>query len=160
MIENTEKFLIEIQQVTKKSLPITDKFLIRCAKTALLELCNKAELTVRLINKSDMQNLNFVYRHQNKPTNVLAFPSSLPACVELPYPFLGDVILCPEVIFEESITQHTPLEAHWAHILIHGILHLLGFDHIQLSDEKIMQTKEIQILKQLGFTNPYLDSQP
>jgi len=160
MTENTDKFLIEIQHATKTSLPITDEYLIQCAHTTLQDLCDKAELTVRLINKSDMQNLNFIYRQKNKPTNVLAFPSSLPACVELAYPFLGDVILCPEIIFQESIMQNKPLEAHWAHILIHGILHLLGYDHIQPSDEKIMQTKEIQILQQLGVSNPYLDPLP
>lgn len=158
MTEHTDKFLIEIQHATITPIPIDDKYLIQWSEATLLPHCDKAELTLRLVDKAEIHALNLRYRQQDKPTNVLAFPSESPSYVELSYRFLGDVIICPEVIAEESIAQHKTLDAHWAHILIHGILHLLGYDHIKPSDEEIMQNKEILILQAFGFTNPYLES--
>ena len=96
-----------------------------------------------------------MYRKQNKATNVLAFPATYPENVELEYPLLGDVIICPAVLKQESKTLKQPLIAHWAHIVIHGILHLLGYDHIDEEDATVMQAIEIQLLADLGFDNPY-----
>jgi probable rRNA maturation factor len=95
--------------------------------------------------------MNHQYRQQNKPTNVLAFPSEIPPQVTLDYPFLGDVIICPAVLHRESMALGKPCEAHWAHIVIHGILHLLGYDHLDDQDACIMQALENKLLVQLGY---------
>jgi probable rRNA maturation factor len=88
---------------------------------------------------------------------VLSFPSSIPEELRqaLGSHFIGDIILCPSVLAQESVEQAKLLEHHWAHIVIHGVLHLLGYDHIDEADEKKMQALEIQILHQLGIDNPY-----
>src|SRR5215218_2004915 len=101
--------------------------------------------------------LNHQYRQQDKTTNVLAFPSTLPDTIELPIPFLGDIIICNSVMRTESKALHKTLKAHWSLILIHGILHLLGYDHIKNTDAHIMQAIEIQLLAQLGYSNPYVE---
>ena len=106
-----------------------------------------------------MTHLNSTYRKQNKVTNVLAFPSNLPKDIQLDVPLLGDVIICPSVLQAESESLNKPLQAHWAHIVIHGVLHLLGFDHVRDEDAPIMQAQEINILEELGFCNPYKEEQ-
>ena len=115
----------------------------------------RAELTVRLTTIEEITTLNTTYRHQPKPTNVLAFPSQLPDTITLKYPLLGDLVICPAILKKEHIEQKRPLIAHWAHIVIHGALHLLGFDHIDDKDTVLMQTEEIKLLAELGFENPY-----
>ena len=91
----------------------------------------------------------------NKATNVLAFPATYPDDVELEYPLLGDIIVCPAVLKQESLDLNKPLEAHWALIVMHGTLHLLGYDHIKDEDAEIMQSIETKLLTQLGFPSPY-----
>jgi probable rRNA maturation factor len=107
------------------------------------------------VDKNDITQLNHLYRKQNKATNVLAFPANLPDEIALDYPLLGDVIICPEILLEESLSLQKPLIAHWALIVIHGVLHLLGYDHIEEEDARVMQALEITLLAQLGFDNPY-----
>ena len=148
----------DIQYSCEDKLPITDEIMIKWAQLALTTQCDTAELTLRLVNPTEITQLNHQYRQQNKPTNVLAFPAHIPAGVELEYPLLGDVIICPSVLQQESIELHKPLIAHWAHIVIHGILHLLGYDHINERDATIMQALEIKLLAQLKFENPYTDN--
>jgi len=114
-----------------------------------------SELTIRCVDPEEIQYLNKTYRHQDKPTNVLAFPSELPPEIYSDCPLLGDVIICPTVLAEESLAGDIALKNHWAHILIHGILHLLGYDHIKPEDAILMENHEINILGQLGFDNPY-----
>ncbi len=104
-----------------------------------------------------MTSLNYTYRKQNKPTNVLAFPQQLPDVVEMDYPLLGDVIICPAVLATEASPSR--LTAHWAHIVIHGVLHLLGYDHIQPQEALVMKEQEIALLAKLGYDNPYLEDQ-
>lgn len=105
-------------------------------------------------NKS-MQALNNTYRKKNKPTNVLAFPYSPPP-VELDGPaHLGDLAICPAVLQDEAILQNKKILDHWAHIIIHGILHLIGYDHIEENDANIMEEKEKVLLKKLDINNPY-----
>lgn len=146
---------VDLQNACDDPIPVSDEKLISWAELPLSDHLQTAELTVRLVDDKEMTQLNHAYRQQNKATNVLAFPSAIPAGVELEYPLLGDVIICPSVLRAESIEQDKPLAEHWAHIIIHGVLHLLGYDHIQESDAEVMQATEIKLLAKLGFSNPY-----
>ena len=113
----------------------------------------KAELTVRLVDERESQQLNHEYRQKNKPTNVLSFPAELPDFVDLP--LLGDLIICAPVVAKEAKEQHKVLSAHWAHMVIHGTLHLLGYDHIDENDATQMEAIETTILASMGIACPY-----
>lgn len=148
---------IDIQHACHGNAPIEDAMLRLWAETTLQSLRSAGELTIRLVDTEEMIYLNHTYRQQNKPTNVLAFPQQVPSIVALDCPLLGDVIICPEVLAAESLTAKQALSAHWAHIVIHGVLHLLGFDHIQPQDARIMEEHEIKLLAKFGYDNPYLE---
>ena len=96
---------------------------------------------------------NARYRHKPGPTNVLSFPFE--ADIPLEVPLLGDLVICAAVVEREAREQDKPIEAHWAHMLVHGTLHLLGYDHVTDAQAHEMETTEIQLLQQLGFSNPY-----
>jgi len=127
--------------------------------TALAEVSSEPnqafELTIRLVNSDESQQLNAQYRGKDKPTNVLSFPFEVPEGVELN--LLGDLIICIEVMQQEADEQNKALFDHWAHLVIHGCLHLVGFDHISDSDAIEMESLEIAILAKLGINNPYLE---
>jgi probable rRNA maturation factor len=147
---------LDIQHACTATPPISDDTLtswITCTLRARHQ--EKVELTLRLVNPDEMTTLNHTYRKQNKNTNVLAFPSNLPENVLVEYPLLGDIVICPHVLENESLSLNIPLKAHWAHIVIHGVLHLLGYDHIESADALIMEAIEIELLDKLGFDNPY-----
>ncbi|CEG56809.1 rRNA maturation RNase YbeY [Legionella fallonii] len=146
---------IDLQNATDTPLPLADGELISLAELALRDHQDDAELTIRLVNSDEMIFLNHTYRKQNKPTNVLAFPSSVPEHVELEYPLLGDIIICPEVLLAESQQLNKSLKEHWSLIVIHGVLHLLGYDHIKEDEASVMQSLEIKLLNELGYSNPY-----
>ncbi|CDZ79190.1 Endoribonuclease YbeY [Legionella massiliensis] len=146
---------IDLQHATDEVIPISDELLIQWAELPLIEHMESAELTLRIVNTEEITELNHSYREQNKATNVLAFPIIVPDNIELEFPLLGDVIICPAVLAKESIEQDRPLEEHWAHIVIHGVLHLLGYDHIKDNEAEEMQAQEIKLLAKLGFSNPY-----
>ena len=112
------------------------------------------EVTVRLVENSEMCELNREYRGKDSPTNVLSFPCDwdLPDEPRL----LGDIVIAVQVVNEEAKTQKKKMEAHWAHIVIHGLLHLLGYDHIDENDAEIMETLEKRILAELGYLDLYL----
>ncbi len=114
-----------------------------------------AELTVRIVEVDEIQQLNRTYRHQDKTTNVLSFPFEAPPGVELP--LLGDVVICAVVVAQEAKEQGKPLMAHWAHMVVHGVLHLLGYDHIEDDEADEMEGLEIEILARLGINNPYIE---
>ncbi|KTD49452.1 metal-dependent hydrolase [Legionella rubrilucens] len=150
-------YVIDLQVACEDPLPVTEASLIAFAESALKAHRNKAELTLRLVSPEEMIDLNSTYRKQHKTTNVLAFPANLPAAIAMDYPLLGDVIVCPAVLLAESQAFNKALDFHWAHIVIHGVLHLLGFDHMEEDEARLMQAQEIRLLAELGFTNPYLD---
>lgn len=146
---------IDLQVACDKPLPVSEAQINHWVENTLKEHMPTAELTLRFVENNEMVELNSTYRKQNKTTNVLAFPSSIPDGIELDFPLLGDVIICPAVLAAESIEQNRALEAHWAHIVIHGVLHLLGYDHIEDKDAEVMQKKEIELLAQFDYANPY-----
>ncbi|KTD63993.1 rRNA maturation RNase YbeY [Legionella spiritensis] len=152
-------YLIDLQNVSDKDLPFPEKLLISWAELPLCHQLAKAELTLRFVSIEEMTSLNGTYRKQDKPTNVLAFPASIPAEIQLDYPLLGDVVICPDVLSIESEQQQKALDSHWAHIIIHGVLHLLGFDHIKDSDAAVMKETEVKLLAKLGFANPYQEEE-
>ena len=113
----------------------------------------EAQLTIRITDEAEIQALNRTYRHKDKPTNVLSFPFEAPPGVELP--LLGDIIVCAGVVASEANEQGKPQTAHWAHMVIHGTLHLLGYDHIIDAEAEAMEGLEIALLAGLGYANPY-----
>lgn len=116
------------------------------------------DIAIRLVETAEIQQLNRDYRQQDKPTNVLSFPFDMPAGVAGLAPILGDLAICAAVVAREAAEQHKPLPAHWAHMVVHGTLHLLGYDHIDDAEAETMEALEIAILAQLGFDNPYHDN--
>ncbi|HDY97548.1 MAG TPA: rRNA maturation RNase YbeY [Pseudomonas sabulinigri] len=113
------------------------------------------ELTIRLVDIDEGQSLNHTYRGKDYATNVLSFPADLPP--ELDLPLLGDLVVCAPVVAREATEQHKQLNAHWAHMVIHGCLHLLGYDHIDDAEADEMEALERELLAQLGIADPYLD---
>ena len=109
--------------------------------------------SMQLLSKDEMQALNRDYSGKDKSTNVLSFPMQLPEQVEIN--LLGDLALCAEVINTEAEQQDKSRDAHWAHMVIHGMLHLQGYDHIKKEEAVVMESLEVQILDKLGFNNPY-----
>ncbi|HLB41501.1 MAG TPA: rRNA maturation RNase YbeY [Gammaproteobacteria bacterium] len=148
-------FHITIQYTTNKTLAPKASLLRQWAKMALSKKVISAEMTIRIVGAHEIALLNAIYRHKKIPTNVLSFPLNIPNVIPMVTPLLGDVIICADVVNQEAREQHKSQYAHWAHMVIHGILHLLGFDHEKKKDAKIMESLEIEILQSLGFTNPY-----
>ncbi len=148
-------YRILIQTESKHAFAPSSAKIKHWAKAALRHKLRRAELTVRLVDKKEIQALNNAYRRKNKPTNILSFPSELPKEIKLKLPLLGDLVICAELVNEEAEQQKKRPDAHWAHIVIHGSLHLLGYDHESEQEAAVMEGKEIRLLKGLGFNNPY-----
>lgn len=146
---------IAVQNAASSSSIPSAKELKQWAKAVLQKKMPRAEITLRIVEKDEMRQLNHTYRHKDKPTNVLSFPFEVPKGVELDIPVLGDIVICADVVKEEALEQGKSEKAHWAHMLVHGILHLLGYDHEDNHDAEIMESEEIVILHSLGFLNPY-----
>lgn len=111
------------------------------------------EVVVRIVDEAESQALNRDYRGQDRPTNVLSFPFEGPE--HLPCESLGDLVICAPVVEREAVEQGKPLQAHWAHMIIHGLLHLRGYDHLEDAEAEEMEDLERQILADLGFADPY-----
>ena len=126
---------------------------IRRWVTAAATGADDAELSVRIVGTEESRGLNERYRGVRGPTNVLSFPADLPA--EIKPRLLGDLVICRRIVEQEAEQQGKAPEAHWAHMIVHGVLHLLGHDH-QTDDEAAeMEGLEVQILQGLGYPDPY-----
>jgi probable rRNA maturation factor len=146
--------IIDIQNACDANeIPTTDLFQqwVDTAFEMLVE--QEFELTIRLVNMAESQQLNKQYRQKDKATNVLSFPFEVPDGVELN--LLGDLVICAQVVEHEAKAQNKKLFDHWAHMVIHGCLHLLGYDHINDTDANEMEALEIKFLAKLAIANPY-----
>jgi len=119
---------------------------------ALQKAYPRLEQTIRIVGETESRELNNRYRGKDSATNVLAFPGDNEL---LDYDCLGDLVICAPVVAAEASQQGKPVEAYWAHMVVHGMLHLQGFDHQSDDDTRQMETLEIKILRALGYTNPY-----
>lgn len=148
-----EKWTAELQEIEPFLASVAGQTLLR---TAFKDMKN-TELSIVLADNAFVQNLNHIYRGKDKPTNVLSFPQNTPESFEKGEhaPILGDVILAFETVKSESISQNKKMKDHTAHLLVHGILHLLGFDHETADEAQRMETLEIKILDSLSIKNPY-----
>lgn len=126
----------------------------RILQSVLIQLDKgDSELLIRFVDPAEIQQLNKIYRHQDKTTNVLSFPSDLP--IEIDEEILGDVVICNEIVAKEAKMQQKTFNNHLIHMAIHGTLHLLGFDHIEGSEAEKMESLEVEILEKLQIDNPY-----
>lgn len=125
----------------------------RWLTAVLLQFQPVAEVTIRLVDEEESQTLNAAYRGKAYPTNVLSFPFEAPPGIELP--LLGDLVICRQVVEREAQEQNKMLFAHWAHMVVHGSLHLLGYDHLADDEAEEMEALEIEIMQGLGYSDPY-----
>ena len=143
---------LDVQRTTSLEPLPTDRQFERWV-TAALRQRTTAVLAIRIVDREEMRQLNKHFRGKDAPTNVLSFAAELPEAVDLP--LLGDVVLCAPLVAEEARLHNKPLEAHWAHLTIHGVLHLLGYDHQNAEESAQMEEEEITLLESLGIPNPY-----
>ncbi|HEU5281810.1 MAG TPA: rRNA maturation RNase YbeY [Gammaproteobacteria bacterium] len=145
---------IFIQTVTDKTLSPTAAKLRQWAKAALTETPHASSLTLRLVDLSEIHAANREFRGKDKPTNVISFP-----CDDIEdengLHYIGDILICPELMNAEAIAHRKTQEAYWAHLVIHSVLHLLGHDHESEPDFARMSAVETRLLSKLGYPNPY-----
>lgn len=132
----------------REGLPLRADF-VRWARAGLI---GGGEITIRLVDSNEGQSLNQEYRGKDYPTNVLSFPYDTEPVV------MGDLVICPSVVSREASEQNKPLASHYAHLVVHGMLHLQGWDHETDDDAQVMEDKETEILAALGYPNPYLEN--
>jgi probable rRNA maturation factor len=137
-----------------ESLPSIEQFR-QWVESSLLQSFASLEQTIRVVTEAESQSLNEQFRGKDKPTNVLSFPSDDDY---LEYDCLGDLVICAPVVESEALLQNKTRDAHWAHMVIHGMLHLQGLDHQNDQETHEMETLEIKILSTLGYASPYNDS--
>ncbi|MDE2260330.1 MAG: rRNA maturation RNase YbeY [Betaproteobacteria bacterium] len=139
---------LSIQLASRTSGLPTRQQLRRWTKAALM---TSARLTIRLVDSREGRRMNREFRHKDTPTNVLTFAYGL-----LDNTLEGDIVLCAPVVKREAQYQKKPLAHHYAHLVVHGLLHLQGYDHLKRHDAQHMEAMEIQILERLRIPNPYL----
>lgn len=143
--------MITIQNASKtKGIPLRRLLNAWCAATLVSQKSRDAEVCIRIVDNAEMKKLNKNYRGKNQTTNVLSFPAGKTGTG-----LLGDIVLCAAVINQEASEQGKTRAAHWAHMVVHGTLHLLGYDHMKPMDARKMEALEARILRQQGFNNPY-----
>jgi len=145
---------IEIQTIFKSTGQPDQKQIQRWVDAALDGFNQDTEIVVRIVDEQESTELNEQYRLKPGPTNILSFPIEVPEGIELN--LLGDLVVCAPVLEKEAIEQHKALTDHWAHIIVHGVLHLLGYDHVDETQAELMESKEITILNKLTIKNPYI----
>lgn len=146
----------ELEHWAKAAIDVGKRSDSLSATTMTEEPC-ESELTIRIVTSEESQTLNREFRGKDKPTNVLSFPSEKPPGfpVAEAWPLLGDLVVCASVVEREAQEQHKSVKAHWAHMIIHGCLHLIGFDHIEEAEAVVMEALEVNCLAALGFDDPY-----
>lgn len=149
-----QEIILDLQVATEdqRNLP-SEEQIGEWLQVILPQFMRSAELTIRIVEAQESQALNNQYRHKDKPTNVLSFPFDAP--IEIEVPLLGDLVICKTIVEKEAAEQNKLLIAHWAHMIVHGCLHLLGYDHIDEQEAEEMESIEIDIMQQLGFDDPY-----
>ena len=147
-------FICDIQFETDGSLPSESDFQ-RWVDAALTQQLDEGEVCIRIVCAEESQTLNHEYRGKDKPTNVLSFPFEVPEGI--PLTLLGDLVICAEIVAREAQEQNKPLMHHWAHMVVHGCLHLIGFDHIKDDEAQAMENLERKILATLDIPDPYID---
>lgn len=146
---------LDLQHATESldGLPTEAEFQ-QWLNAAVIPFQADAEVTIRLVDEKESHALNLEYRGKDRPTNVLSFPFEAPPGMELE--LLGDLIICRQVVEKEALEQNKPLKAHWAHMVVHGSLHLLGYDHIEDEEAEEMESLETEIMQNMGFVDPYI----
>ena len=145
---------VAIRFGTRRPWVPTRSRLVEWAQTAAGARAARRELAIRVVTPAESRRLNRDYRGKDRPTNVLSFPSGPTGRLPAPAP-LGDLAICAGVVAREARAQQKSLAAHWAHMVVHGTLHLLGYDHEAEADARRMERRERTVLARLGFPNPY-----
>ncbi|TDR16784.1 rRNA maturation RNase YbeY [Marinicella litoralis] len=146
--------MISLELINENNLAAPDSAQFQIWLNQVAEKLNiTGEICIKIVDETESHDLNHSYRGIAKPTNVLSFPAEIPDFVESTH--LGDLAICAPVVIRESVDQNKPAVNHWAHMSIHGTLHLLGYDHIEDVDAEEMETLEIELLKALGMVDPY-----
>jgi probable rRNA maturation factor len=151
-LEIDVQYAVDKTDIEDDQIPDVSQFR-KWASAALGGRMDDAQLSVRIVDEPEISELNARYRNKTGPTNVLSFPAEFPA--DIPLPLIGDVIICAPIVRKEALEQHKDVTSHWAHMTIHGVLHLLGYDHEDDAAASTMEAAETGILASLGFDNPY-----
>lgn len=148
---------LSVQRASRAAHVPSDALFRRWVRAALAgHAAGPASLALRVVGPAAMQALNRDYRGRDYATNVLSFPFEAPPGVVLPVRELGDIVLCAQVVAREAREQGKAVRDHWAHLTVHGVLHLLGMDHMTRRDATRMEGAEIAVLEGLGIANPYI----
>ncbi|WP_408102031.1 rRNA maturation RNase YbeY [Stutzerimonas sp. VN223-3] len=154
--------MIELDLQCASNGAVPDEAELRCwCELTLRQRTADSELTIRLVDEAEGRQLNRDYRGKDYATNVLSFPADVPdgpgGVPMLDIPLLGDLVICVPVVEREATEQGKALQAHWAHLVVHGCLHLLGYDHLEDDEAEEMESLERQLLAELGHPDPYAD---
>ena len=148
---------LDLQLASEATAPSEAKFRLWC-EMGLRQRTADSELTIRLVDEPEGRELNLTWRLKDYATNVLSFPADVPDEM-LDIPLLGDLVICVPVVTREAAEQGKALDAHWAHLVVHGCLHLLGYDHIDDEEADEMEALEQSLLAELGYPDPYADDE-
>ena len=152
----TQMIELDLQLASDAAELPSEADFLRWCELALRQRSADSELTIRVVDEAEARELNHTWRHKDYATNVLSFPADIPDGI-LDIPLLGDLVICAPVVAREAAEQGKLLTAHWAHLVIHGCLHLLGYDHIEEAEAQEMETLERELLAELGHPDPYND---
>ena len=154
MIDSKMAITVDLQNDALLQTIPPEQLFTDWVEASLQQSYQQFEQTIRIVDEVESRQLNHDFRGKDSATNVLAFRGEMDL---LDYDCLGDLVICAPVVANEAIEQSKTLEAHWAHMVVHGMLHLQGFDHLQDEDCAQMEAEEVKILDTLGYTNPYND---
>ena len=144
---------VDVQYVCERNECPADADMQHWAQAAAEGCQDGTEMVIRIVDEAEAAALNREYRHKTGATNVLSFPFKPVAEVDVQH--LGDLVICAPVVEREAHEQDKPVRAHWAHMVVHGVLHLRGYDHLSPDEASVMESREQEILASLGFPDPY-----